>query len=128
VPGSGYSDADAVLEADADIIGHINDGQMALPLSPIRCPCEGCSRAIEIVHNGNELAGLTALRYAREPGQMERVILGIDSPAGSGVQWLGTCDRSLCCHRYGMCRWRRCSAVRRGIRRGCGVWIAGFLR
>jgi enamidase len=37
VPGSGYSDADAVLEAEADIIGHINDGQMALPLSQIRC-------------------------------------------------------------------------------------------
>jgi enamidase len=89
VPGSGYIDADTVLEADADIIGHINGGHTALPLSQIRCLCEGCSRGIEIVHNGNELAGLTALRYARELGQMERVILGTDSPAGSGVQPLG---------------------------------------
>jgi enamidase len=89
VPGSGYIDADTVLEADADIIGHINGGHTALPLSQIRCLCEGCSRGIEIVHNGNELAGLTALRYARELGQLERVILGTDSPAGSGVQPLG---------------------------------------
>jgi enamidase len=89
VPGSGYIDADTVLEADADIIGHINGGHTALPLSQIRCLCEGCSRGIEIVHNGNELAGLTALRYARELGQMARVILGTDSPAGSGVQPLG---------------------------------------
>lgn len=89
VPGSGYIDADTVLEADADIIGHINGGHTALPLSQIRCLCEGCSRGIEIVHNGNELAGLTALRYARELGQMQRVILGTDSPAGSGVQPLG---------------------------------------
>jgi enamidase len=89
VPGSGYIDADTVLEADADIIGHINGGHTALPLSQIRCLCEGCSRGIEIVHNGNELAGLTALRYAREIGAMERVILGTDSPAGSGVQPLG---------------------------------------
>jgi enamidase len=89
VPGSGYIDADTVLEADADIIGHINGGHTALPLSQIRCLCEGCSRGIEIVHNGNELAGLTALRYARELGAMERVILGTDSPAGSGVQPLG---------------------------------------
>jgi enamidase len=89
VPGSGYIDADTVLEADPDIIGHINGGHTALPLSQIRCLCEGCSRGIEIVHNGNELAGLTALRYARELGQMERVILGTDSPAGSGVQPLG---------------------------------------
>jgi enamidase len=89
VPGSGYIDADTVLEADADIIGHINGGHTALPLSQIRCLCEGCSRAIEIVHNGNELAGLTALRFARELNQLDRVILGTDSPAGSGVQPLG---------------------------------------
>ncbi len=89
VPGSGYIDADTVLEADADIIGHINGGHTALPLSQIRCLCEGCARAIEIVHNGNELAGLSALRFARELGQLQRVILGTDSPAGSGVQPLG---------------------------------------
>ena len=89
VPGSGYMDADTVLQADADVIGHINGGHTALPLRQIRCLCEGCGRAMEIVHNGNELAGLTALRYARELGQMERVILGTDAPAGSGVQPLG---------------------------------------
>lgn len=89
VPGSGYIDADTVLEADADIIGHINGGHTALPLRQIRCLCEGCGRGIEIVHNGNEMAGLAALRFAKELGQMERVILGTDSPAGSGVQPLG---------------------------------------
>jgi enamidase len=89
VPGSGYIDADTVREADADIIGHINGGHTALPLNQIRCLCEGCGRAIEIVHNGNELAGLSALRFARELGQLDRVILGTDSPAGSGVQPLG---------------------------------------
>jgi enamidase len=89
VPGSGFIDADTVLEADADIIGHINGGHTALPLRQIRCLCEGCGRGIEIVHNGNELAGLSALRYAKELGALERVILGTDGPAGSGVQPLG---------------------------------------
>ena len=89
VPGSGYIDADTVLEADADIIGHINGGHTALPLTQIRCLCERCHRGIEIVHNGNELAALAAFRYARELGQLNRVILGTDSPAGSGVQPLG---------------------------------------
>jgi enamidase len=89
VPGSGYIDADTVLEADPDVIGHINGGHTALPLNQIRCLCESCSRAIEIVHNGNELAALSALRFARELGQLDRVILGTDSPAGSGVQPLG---------------------------------------
>ena len=89
VPGSGYMDADTVLQADADVIGHVNGGHTALPPRQIRCLCEGCGRALEIVHNGNELAALTALRYARELGQMDRVILGTDAPAGSGVQPLG---------------------------------------
>src|SRR5262245_11625263 len=89
VPGSGYIDADVVLEADADVIGHINGGHTALPLAQITCLCERCGRAIEIVHNGNELAGLHALRVAKELKQAARVILGTDSPAGSGVQPLG---------------------------------------
>ncbi|MEX1206059.1 MAG: amidohydrolase family protein [Dongiaceae bacterium] len=89
IPGSGLIDKDVVLEADADVIGHINGGHTALPLDQIRGLCEGCGRAIEIVHNGNEKAALYALRTAGELGQLERVILGTDSPAGSGVQPLG---------------------------------------
>ncbi len=89
VPGSGYINKDVVLEADADVIGHINGGHTALDDLQIRCLCEGCKRAIEIVHNGNERAGLYALRCARDLKQLHRVILGTDSPAGSGVQPLG---------------------------------------
>jgi enamidase len=89
IPGSGLIDKDVVLEADADVIGHINGGHTALPLDEIRALCERCARAIEIVHNGNENAALFALRTARELGQLGRVILGTDSPAGSGVQPLG---------------------------------------
>jgi enamidase len=89
VPGSGYIDKDVVLEADADVIGHINGGHTALDLKQIECLCEQCGRAIEIVHNGNELAGLHAVKVAKQLGQLDRVILGTDSPAGSGVQPLG---------------------------------------
>lgn len=89
IPGSGLIDADVVLEADADIIGHINGGHTALPQNQIRCLCESCHRGIEIVHNGNEKMALFAMRTAFELGAPERVILGTDSPAGSGVQPLG---------------------------------------
>jgi len=89
IPGSGLIDAAVVLEADADVIGHINGGHTALPLEQIRCLCESCGRAVEIVHNGNEAAGLFAVRTAMELDQGERIILGTDSPAGSGVQPLG---------------------------------------
>jgi enamidase len=89
IPGSGLIDADVVLEADADVIGHINGGHTALPIAQIRCLCEQCARAIEVVHNGNALAALYATRTAIELRQPERIILGTDSPAGSGVQPLG---------------------------------------
>ena len=89
VPGSGYIDADTVLEADADVIGHINGGHTALPDDQIRCLCESCHRGLELVHNGNERSALYTLRTAKELNQLERVILGTDGPAGSGVQPLG---------------------------------------
>ncbi len=89
VPGSSAIDADLVLAADPDVVGHVNGGTTALPLDQVRCLCRECRGAIEIVHNGNPLAALTALRTAREAGRLERVILGTDSPSGSGTQPLG---------------------------------------
>jgi len=89
IPGSSLIDKDIVLAADADVIGHINGGHTALPDNQIVALCENSPRALEIVHNGNEKAALLTLRTAKELGQFERVILGTDSPAGSGVQPLG---------------------------------------
>ena len=89
IPGSSLIDKDIVLETDADVIGHINGGHTALPDDQITALCERSTRALEIVHNGNERAGLLALRTAKELNQLHRVILGTDSPAGSGVQPLG---------------------------------------
>ena len=89
IPGSGLIGADVVLEADTDVVGHVNGGHTALPDKEIRCICEGCKRGLELVHNGNERSALFTLRTARELGELDRVILGTDGPAGSGVQPLG---------------------------------------
>ncbi|MCC7547974.1 MAG: amidohydrolase family protein [Burkholderiales bacterium] len=89
IPGSGLIDKDVVLEADADVIGHINGGHTALPETHVCELCERSSRAIEIVHNGNEKIAVAAAQTARDRDCMHRVILGTDSPAGSGVQPLG---------------------------------------
>jgi enamidase len=89
IPGSGLIGADVVLEADTDVVGHINGGHTALPDKEIRCICEGCKRGLELVHNGNERAALFTLRTAKERNELGRVILGTDGPAGSGVQPLG---------------------------------------
>src|ERR1700691_1690105 len=89
IPGSSLIDKDMVLETDADVIGHVNGGHTALPDDQITALCERSTRALEIVHNGNERAGLLTLRTAMDLKQLDRVILGTDSPAGSGVQPLG---------------------------------------
>lgn len=89
IPGSGLIDKDVVLEADADVIGHINGGHTSLPERDVCELCERSGRAIEIVHNGNERVAIAAARAAMELKCPHRVILGTDGPAGSGVQPLG---------------------------------------
>jgi enamidase len=89
IPGSGLIDKDVVLEADADIIGHINGGHTALSEAHVCELCEKSSRAIEIVHNGNEKVAIAAAQAALALKCPHRVILGTDGPAGSGVQPLG---------------------------------------
>jgi len=89
IPGSGLIDKDTVLEADADVIGHINGGHTSLPEAHVCELCEVSKRAIELVHNGNERIAIAALKTATATRNLHRVILGTDSPAGSGVQPLG---------------------------------------
>jgi enamidase len=89
IPGSSLIDKEIVLAADADVIGHINGGHTALPDDQILSLCENSPRALEVVHNGNGKAALLTLRTAKERRELDRVIIGTDSPAGSGVQPLG---------------------------------------
>ena len=89
IPGSGLIDKDVVLEADADVIGHINGGHTALSEAHVCELCERSSRAIEIVHNGNEKVAIAAAQAALQLKCPHRIILGTDGPAGSGVQPLG---------------------------------------
>jgi enamidase len=89
IPGSGLIDENVVLEADADVIGHINGGHTALSYKAVCTLCERSPRAMEIVHNGNERIAILTARHAIELRCPHRIILGTDAPAGSGVQPLG---------------------------------------
>jgi len=89
IPGSGLIDEQVVLEADADVIGHVNGGHTALSYKAVCTLCEKSPRALEIVHNGNERIAILTARHAMELKCPHRIILGTDAPAGSGVQPLG---------------------------------------
>jgi len=89
IPGSGLIDEQVVLEADADVIGHVNGGHTSLSYKAVCTLCEKSPRALEIVHNGNERIAILTAKHAIELKCPHRVILGTDAPAGSGVQPLG---------------------------------------
>jgi enamidase len=89
IAGSNLMQAPVVIAADADIVAHINGGPTSLPAAELTKVIAGTTRAIEVVHNGNPRNALHAMRVLREMGRLDRLVLGTDSPAGSGVQPLG---------------------------------------
>ncbi|HUO46173.1 MAG TPA: amidohydrolase family protein [Acidimicrobiia bacterium] len=89
IPGSGVIGADFVVEVQPDVAGHTNGGPTALPLSDVERILEETSARIEVVHNGNVKAAAAVARLVAERGELHRLVIGTDSPAGSGVQPLG---------------------------------------
>lgn len=89
IPGSGVIGADFVVEVQPDVAGHTNGGPTALPLADVVTILDETTAHIEIVHNGNVRAAADVVRLAAERDELHRVVIGTDSPAGSGVQPLG---------------------------------------
>lgn len=89
IPGSGVIGADFVIKVQPDVAGHANGGPTALALSDVARIMEETSARIEVVHNGNVKAAAEVARLAAERGELHRMVIGTDSPAGSGVQPLG---------------------------------------
>src|SRR6266699_6501651 len=88
IAGSNAISAEVVLEADPDVVGHINGGTTAMSEREIDA-LVATRMALEIVHRGNGKAALHALRRAQEAKATERIIIGLDAPSGTGVVPLG---------------------------------------
>ncbi|NOX28710.1 MAG: amidohydrolase family protein [Actinobacteria bacterium] len=89
IPGSGVIDADFVGEVKPDVAGHVNGGPTSLPVSDVIRILDETDAHIELVHNGNIVTLGQIARLADERGELDRVVIGTDCPAGSGVQPLG---------------------------------------
>jgi len=88
--GSSAVAADAVLEANPHIAGHINGGTTSLSEADIaRLVAATTGIALELVHCGNGRTALVGLGLAGDAGALGRVILGNDAPSGTGVVALG---------------------------------------
>ena len=89
IPGSGVIGADFVVAVQPDVAGHTNGGPTALSLSDVERILEETTAHIKIVHNGNVRAAGEVAAFAAERDELDRVVVGTDSPAGSGAQPLG---------------------------------------
>ncbi|MGL5138626.1 MAG: amidohydrolase family protein [Beijerinckiaceae bacterium] len=86
IAGSHFVSRDDVLEAQPDVVSHINGGPTSVSPACVRALCEQARGAPEIVHNGNEKSALVALEACLAVGRLKDLLIGTDAPAGSGVQ------------------------------------------
>lgn len=89
IPGSGVIGADFVVAVQPDVAGHTNGGPTALPLADVERILNETSARVEVVHNGNVKAAADVARLVAGRDELGRLVIGTDSPAGSGVQPLG---------------------------------------
>jgi enamidase len=89
IPGSSPITVDHLLAMDPTIAGHANGGTTSLPDADLERLVDGSGMALQIVQAGNLRSGLHLLGLARDRGRLDRVILGTDTPSGTGVTPLG---------------------------------------
>src|SRR5262245_11184946 len=88
IAGSSPISAEAVLEADPQVVGHINGGTTSMSERESDA-LASTQMAREIVHCGNGKTALHTLERAKEAKALHRVIIGNDAPSGTGVVPLG---------------------------------------
>jgi enamidase len=89
IPGSGVIGADFVISIRPDVAGHTNGGPTALPLVDVERILDETDARVEVVHNGNVKAAAEVAALVQTRGEVGRLVIGTDAPAGSGVQPLG---------------------------------------
>lgn len=90
VPGSSSVTAADVLAINPDVVSHINGGPTSISPEQIdKIVTADRDFALEIVQCGNYKALVHAVEKAKEVGKLGKIILGNDSPSGSGLVTLG---------------------------------------
>ena len=77
--------ADLILRLKPDVVGHINGGPIPMSFEDMDRIIEVSNLWLEISYAGNYGATIHVAKRALEKGQLDRVVLGTDTPAGTGV-------------------------------------------
>lgn len=89
ISGSKPITVDHLLTMQPDIAGHVNGGTSSLPDEEVGRLVASSSMALQIVQAGNLRSALVVLRAAAANDALDRVILGTDTPSGTGVMPMG---------------------------------------
>jgi enamidase len=79
------ADADLLLSLKPDIAGHINGGPIPMSISDMERVVNESDCFLELAYCGNFGQALKLLKMAKESNQLHRVILGTDTPSGTGI-------------------------------------------
>lgn len=89
VPGSKPITPEHLLLLRPDVCGHINGGPTSLREDGLEQIVRETAMALQLVQAGNLRSSLHVLALARESGNLHRVVIGSDTPTGTGVMPLG---------------------------------------
>ena len=89
IPGSKPISPDHLLTLRPDVCGHINGGPTSLAESGVDQVIEDSAMALQLVQAGNLKSAVRILRKAADCGQLHRIVIGSDTPTGTGVMPLG---------------------------------------
>ena len=95
IPGSSTVTAEDVISTNPSVVSHINGGPTAIPLKEVEKLVDSTDLPLEIVQCGNIRVADYAVRYIKKKNQLNRVIIGNDSPSGIGITPLGIL-RTVC--------------------------------
>ena len=85
IPGSKTITVDHLLLLRPDVCGHINGGPTSLDEVGLATLVEETNLVLQLVQAGNLRSALHVVELVREAGAERRVILGSDTPTGTGV-------------------------------------------
>lgn len=89
IPGSKPITAEHLLFLGPDVCGHINGGPTSLEESGVDKIIDETSMALQLVQAGNLRSAVRIIKKCYADGQYQRVVIGSDTPTGTGVMPLG---------------------------------------
>ncbi|WP_017751393.1 amidohydrolase family protein [Clostridium tyrobutyricum] len=89
IPGSSTITAQNVIDTDPDIVSHLNGGPTAIPVDEVDKLINDTKYILELVQCGNFKIMKHVANEVCKKDELERVIIGNDSPSGTGIIPLG---------------------------------------